>query len=124
MTIGPANFRHLGRDTVRMKTDHLPNIDSTAFVGRHLRIKLNKKATRKPPYALKTQSQSKKSGDCVLHRREALRVSDGDIDRLQRSDASRALGEVGIIRKLDALVGLQAHPQQPPDNSSQPGLDQ
>ncbi|WP_255439399.1 hypothetical protein [Synechococcus sp. LTW-R] len=41
-------------------------------------------------------------------------MSDGDIDRLQRSDASRALGEVGIVRELDALVGLQAQPQQRP----------
>ena len=55
----------------------------------------------------------KNSGDCVLHRSEAFRVSDRDIDRLQRSDASRALGEVGIIRELDALVGLSAHPRQP-----------
>ena len=63
---------------------------------------------------LRTKSQSSKSGDCVLPRSEAFRVSDGDIDRLQRSDASRALGEVGIIRELDALVGLQAQPQQRP----------
>ena len=44
--------------------------------------------------------------DRVLHRSEAFRVSDGDIDRLQRSDASRALDEVGSVRELDALVGL------------------
>ena len=47
--------------------------------------------------------------DRVLHRSEAFRVSDGDIDRLQRSDASRALGVVGIVRELDALVGLSPH---------------
>ena len=68
-----------------------------------------KKATTRPPSALKTQSQSRKSGDRVLHRSEAFRVSDGDIDRLQRSDASRARGEVGIVRELDALVGLSPH---------------
>jgi len=33
-------------------------------------------------------------------------VSDSDINRLQSPDASRALGEVGIVRELDALLGL------------------
>ena len=87
MTIGPANFRHLGRETVRMKTDHLPNIDPTAFVGMHLRITSIKKAARRPTKALKTQSQSKSH---AIASYEAFRVSDRDIDRLQRLDTSRA----------------------------------
>ena len=48
-------------------------------------------------------------GDRVLHRSEAFRVPDGDIDRLKRSDASRARSEVGNVRELDALVGLSPH---------------
>ena len=47
--------------------------------------------------------------DRVLHRSEAFRVSDGDIDRLQRSAASRALGVVAFVRELEALVGLSPH---------------
>ena len=70
-----------------MKTDHLPNIDSTAFVGMHLRITPIKKAARRPTKALKTQSQSKSH---AIASYVAFRVSDRDIDRLQRLDTSRA----------------------------------